>query len=100
VAEAAKVADNASDDLERANVKALKGVTRPDRNAGDKKLYQQYLRGLDNTGYQLIRGFRELTRKDEISVLSRSENLRQPDLRAFALIGILQGLDASLVAAR
>jgi hypothetical protein len=48
----------------------------------------------------LIRGFRELTRKDEISVLSRSENLRQPDLRAFALIGILQGLDASLVAAR
>lgn len=124
LAEAAKVADNASDNLERAKaflllslvsdaadesaktgllmaaVKALNGVTRPDRSAGDKKLYQQYLRGLDNTGYQLIRGFRELTKKDEIGALSLCENLRQPDLRAFALIGVLQGLDASLVAAR
>ncbi|MET0648507.1 MAG: hypothetical protein ABW208_17990 [Pyrinomonadaceae bacterium] len=124
LAEAAKVADNASDNLERAKaflllslvsdaadesakaglleaaIKALNGVTRPDRNAGDKKLYQQYLRGLDNTGYQLIRGFRELAKKDEIGALSLSENLRQPDLRAFALIGVLQGLDASLVAAK
>lgn len=124
LSEAARVADKASDNLERAKaflllslvsdaadesaktgllgsaVKALNGVTRPDRNASDKKLYQQYLRGLDNTGYQLIRGFRELAKKDEIGALSLSENLRQPDLRVFALIGVLQGLDASLVAAK
>jgi hypothetical protein len=124
LAEAAKVADSASDNLEKAKaflllslvsdaadesaktsllgsaVKALNSVPRPDRKAGDKKLYQQYLRSLDNTGYQLIRGFGELTRKDEVGALALCENLRQPELRAFALIGALQGLDASLVAAK
>jgi hypothetical protein len=124
LAEAAKVADRASDNLERARaflllslvsdaadesaktsllesaVKALNSVPRPDRKAGDKKLYHQYLRSLDNTGYQLIRGFGELTRKDEVGALALCENLRQPELRAFALIGALQGLDASLVAAK
>lgn len=124
LAEAAKVADRASDNFERAKafllfslvsdaadesaktrllesaVKALNSVPRPDRKAGDKKLYQQYLRSLDNTGYQLIRGVRELTKKDEVGALALCENLRQPELRAFALIGALQGLDASLVAAK
>jgi len=118
--EAAKVADKASDNLERAKaflllglvsdatdetakagfletaVKALNSVSRPDRDAGNKKPYKQYLRNLDNTGYQLIRVFGELTKRDEVGALALCENLRQHDLRTYAFIGALQGLDASL----
>lgn len=118
--EAAKVADKASDNLERAKaflllglisdvadesakaglletaVKALNTIPRPDRDARNKKPYQQYLRNLDNTGYQLIRVFGELAKGDEVGALALCENLRQPDLRTYALIGALQGLDASL----
>lgn len=124
LAEATKVADGASDNLERAKaflllslvsdaadesakaglfeatVKALNAVPRPERKAGDQKPYQEHLRSLDTTGYQLTRGFRELTKKDEAGALALCEDLRRPDLRAFALIGALQGLDASLAAAK
>jgi hypothetical protein len=122
--EAVKRADRAPDNLERAKaflllslvaeaadesapagllesaVKALNGLPRPDPNAGHKKPYQQYVRGLDNTGYQLVRSFRELTKKDEVGVLALSEKLDKPDLRTLALIGVFQGLNASLAAAQ
>lgn len=120
LAEAAKTADKASDNFERAKaflllgiisaaadeparlgllemaVKALNGVSRPNRDADNRKTYQQYLRSLDNTGYQLIRTFGELTKKDEVGTLALCEGLRHSDLRAYALVGLLQGLDASL----
>jgi hypothetical protein len=120
LAEAAKTADKTSDNLERAKaflllgiisdaadesaklgllemgVKALNGVSRPDRGADNKKTYRQYLRSLDNTGYQLIKAFGELTKKDEVGTLALCEGLRHSSLRAYALVGLLQGLDASL----
>jgi hypothetical protein len=120
LAEAAKTADKASDNLERAKaflllgivsdaadesakaglletaVKALNGVSRPNRDTSNKKPYQQYLRSLDNTGYQLIRAFGDLTKRDEVGALALCEGLRHSDLRAYALVGILQGLDAAL----
>jgi hypothetical protein len=122
--EAVKIAEDASDRLERAKaflllslaasaadesaqtrllegaVKAIDGVAPPDHGADDKKLYQQYLRGLDSTGYQLIRGFEELAKKDEAGALALCENLSQRGLRTYALIGILQGLDESLAATK
>lgn len=88
--------ESAKADLLATAVKALNGVSGPDRDAGDKKLYQQYLRSLDNTGYQLIRVFEALTKKDEVGALALCENLRRRDLRTYALVGVLQGLDASL----
>jgi hypothetical protein len=74
-------------------IKALNMVSKPDSGANDKKPYQQYVRGLDNTGYQLIRGFKELTKKDENGALALIEKVQKPDLRTFATIGILLGVN-------
>jgi hypothetical protein len=119
--EAIKIAEDASDRLERAKaflllavtsdepaqarmlegaVKALDSLAPPDKSASNKKLYQQYLRSLDNAGYQLIRGFEGLAKKDETSALALCENLRWRDMRTYALIGTLQGLDESLAATK
>lgn len=122
--EAAKTADGAADNFERAKafltlsifsdaadesakaglvesaVKALDRITRPERNARDRKPFQEYLRELNRTGYQLSSAFRGLARKDEAGALGLSGRLQKPDLRAFALAGILQGLDDSLAPAK
>jgi hypothetical protein len=122
--EAAKTADGAADNFERAKafltlsifsdaadesakprllevaVKALDRVTRPDANARDRKPFQEYLRDLNKTGYLLSSAFRGLARKDEAGALGLSVKLQKPDLRAFALVGVLQGLDDSLAAAK
>jgi hypothetical protein len=117
LAEASKVAIAISDYLEKAQaffllsvtcdqadesqqagflesaIKALNMVSKPDSGTNDKKPYQQYVRGLDNTGYQLTRGFKELTKKDENGALALIEKLQKPDLRTFATIGILLGVN-------
>jgi len=122
--EAARTADGAADNFERAKafltlslfsdaadesakprlleaaVKALDRVTRPDANARDRKPFQEYLRELNKTGYLLSSAFRGLARKDEAGALGLSGRLQKPDLRTFALVGILQGLDDSLAAAK
>ena len=81
-------------------VKALNNVSKPDSSAGDKKPYQQYVRNLDNTGYQLVRGFKELTKKDENGAAALVEKLQKPDLRTFATIGILLGMNDLLANAK
>ena len=73
-------------------IKALNNVSKPDPAASDKKPYHQYVRNLDNTGYQLTRGFKELTKKDENGAFALIEKLRKPDLRTFAAIGVLSGV--------
>jgi hypothetical protein len=81
-------------------IKTLNNVSKPDSSASDKKPYHQYVRNLDNTGYQLVRGFKELTKKDENGAVVLVDKLQKPDLRTFATIGILLGMDDLLANAK
>ena len=72
-------------------VKALNSLNSP-TTPRDQQPYQGYVRNLDNTGYQVTRGFRELTTKDENAAIALVNQINKSDLRAFALIGVLSGL--------
>ena len=71
----------------------LNNVSKPDTTARDKTAYQTYVQRLDNSGYELTKGFKTLTKRDENDALALVERLNKPDLRTYALIGILEGLD-------
>lgn len=114
--EAIKIAEAITDDFEKAkaflllsitcdqtddskkahlvlsSVKALNSLNKPTTPRG-QTLYQEYVRNLDSTGYQVIRGFRDLTTKDENAAISLVDQVHKSDLRTFALIGILSGLN-------
>jgi hypothetical protein len=124
LAEASKIAGAASDPVEKAKaflllsiacdladesqkagllesaVKALNSLSRPDADASDQKPYHQYVRNLDNAGHQLSRGFKELTKKNENEALALAEKLQKPDLRIFAALGVLSGIDDLLAPAK
>lgn len=113
--EAIKVADSVPDDFEKAkslillsiicdqvdeskkaqlllsSVKALNGLNKP-KTPRDQEPYQAYVRKLDQTGYHVFRGFKALTVSDENAAVALVDHLLGPDLRPFALIGILSGL--------
>lgn len=57
---------------------------------------QSFAQRLDNVGYDLSKGFNSLTKHDENYALALVEKLQKRDLRTFALIGILTGLDGLL----
>lgn len=79
-------------DLLLSGVKALNSFSPPETTAREKPIYQTYVQRLDNSGYELIKGFQRLAKQDENSALALVEKLDKPDLRTFALIGILNGL--------
>jgi len=83
-------------DLLLSGLKALNNISESDMNARDKALYQSFAQRLDNLGYELSKGFKSLTKQDENASLALVEKLQKPDLRTFALIGILTGLDGLL----
>jgi hypothetical protein len=83
-------------DLLLSGIKAMNNLSKPDANARDKSIYQTYVQRLDNSGHELTRGFKGLTRQDENSAMALVEKLQKPDLRTFALIGILLGVDGLL----
>jgi len=83
-------------DLLLSGLKALNNISESDMNARDKALYQSFAQRLDNLGYELTKGFKSLTKQDENASLALVEKLQKPDLRTFALIGILTGLDGLL----
>ena len=109
--EASKVATSATNDIEKANaffllsvisdqvdrskkadlllsgIKALNNLIKPETDAGD------YVQRLDNLGYELSKGFKGLTKQDENDALGLVEKLQKRDLKTFALIGILLGLE-------
>ena len=115
--EASKVAASATNDIEKAKaffllgiicdqvdvsrksdlllsgIKALNNYSKPDTGTGDKEIYQDYVRRLDNTGHELTAGFKGLTRQDENGALALVEKIQKPDLKTIALIGILLGLE-------
>jgi len=115
--EASKVAASAPDDAQKAKaffllsltcdqvdsskkaelllsgINALNNLTRPEDGARDKTVYQDYVLRLDNSGHELTKGFNGLTKQDENSALALVEKLQKRDLRTFALIGILLGLN-------
>ena len=77
-------------------VKTLNNLPKPDANESNRTIYHNYVRRLDNVGYELTKGFKGLTRHDENEALASVEKLQTPDLRTFALIGILLGVDGLL----
>ena len=79
-----------------SGVKALNNFPKPDTTARDKTIYQTYVQRLDNSGYALTQGFQGLAKQDENSALALVDRLQKPDLKIFALIGILLGLDELL----
>ena len=81
-----------------SSIKVLNGSNKP-TTARDQQPYQQYLRNLDNTGYEVSRGFKELTTKDENAAISLIDQVYKSDLRTFALIGTLSGLNDLLAKA-
>ena len=83
-------------DLLLSGVKALNDFPKPDSTARDKTKYQTYVQRLDNSAYELTKGFKELARQDENSALAFVDKLEKPDLRTFACLGILLGLDGLL----
>ena len=113
--EAIKVADSASDDFERAkslillsiisdqvdeskkaqlllsSVKAVNGLNKP-TTPRVQEPYQEYVRKLNQTGYQISRGFKALTVSETDAALALVGQVHKSDLRPFALIGILSGL--------
>lgn len=83
-------------DLLLSAIRALNNLSRPDMDGRDKNFYQTYVQNIDNAGYELSKGFKGLTNQDENGALGLVEKLQKPDLRTFALIGILLGLDGLL----
>jgi hypothetical protein len=83
-------------DLLLSGLKALNNVSESDMTARDKAVYQSFAQRIDNVGYDLSKGFKSLTKHDENDALALVEKLQKPGLRAFALIGILTGLDGLL----
>ena len=79
-------------DLLLSGIKALNNLSKPETDAGDKAIYQDYVQRLDNLGYELTKGFKGLTKQDENAALGLVEKLQKPDFRTYALIGILFGL--------
>ena len=93
-----QVENSRKTDLLSSGIKALNNLPTPDANANDKTIYQTYVRLLDNAGYEVVRGFKGLTKQDENDALALVEKLQKPDLKTYALIGILLGLDELLTA--
>lgn len=122
LSEAIKVSESISDEFEKAkaflllsircdyadeskkaqlllsSIKALNSLNKP-TTPRDQQPYQEYLRSVDNTGYEVIRGFKELTMKDENLAISLKDEVDKSDIRTFALIGILLGLNNLLAKA-
>lgn len=114
--EAIKVAESISDEFDKArgflilsmtcdqadesqsaplllsSVKALNSVNSP-TTPRDQGPYLDYVRNLDSSGYQVVRGFKGLTTKDENAAISLVNQIHTSDLRTLALIGVLSGLD-------
>jgi hypothetical protein len=114
--EAIKVAESVSDDFAKAkslillsiicdqvdeskkgqlllsSVKTLNSLNKP-TTPRNQEPYQEFIRKLDSTGYQMGRGFKSLTVSDEDTAIALVDQLLKSDLRPFALIGILSGLN-------
>lgn len=87
-----QVDDSQRTPLLLSSIKALNSVNRP-TTPRDQTPYQEYVRNLDSTGYQVVKGFKGLTTKDENAAISLVNEVHTPDLRTLALIGVLSGLD-------
>jgi hypothetical protein len=79
-----------------SGINSLNNLPKPDPGAHDETIYQNYVERLNNAGYELTKGFTGLTKQDENGALALVEKLQKPDLKTFALIGILLGLDGHL----
>ncbi|HEX5886009.1 MAG TPA: hypothetical protein VFY67_15805 [Pyrinomonadaceae bacterium] len=84
-------------DLLLSGIKAMNNLSQPDASARNTTAYQTYVQLLDNTGHELTKAFTRLTTQDQNGALALVEKLEKRDLKTFALIGVLLGLDELLV---
>lgn len=75
-----------------SSIKALNNLDKP-TTPRNQAPYQQYVQSLDSVGYQVVRGFKELTRKDENAAISLINQINTSDLRTLGFIGVLSGLN-------
>jgi hypothetical protein len=75
-----------------SSIKALNSLNKP-TTTRNQAPYQEYVQSLDSVGYQVVRGFKELTRKDENAAIALINQINTSDLRTLGLIGVLSGLD-------
>jgi hypothetical protein len=87
-------------DLLLSSLKVLNNLSKPESAHKDKTAYQAYVQHVDNVGYELTKAFRDLTMKDQNEALALVEKLQTPDLKTYALIGVLIGLDNLLTTTR
>ena len=83
-------------DLLLSGIKAMNNLAKPDTNTHDRGARQTYVQRLDNSAYELTKGFKGLTKQDENSAMPLIDRLQKSDLRTFALMGLLLGLDELL----
>lgn len=83
-------------DLLLSGINTLNNLARANSSGRDKTIYQNYVLSLDNSGYEMTKAFNRLTKQDENSALALVDKLQKQDLRTFALLGILSGLDGLL----
>lgn len=88
-----QVDESRQGELLLSGIKALNNFPGPDSKATDKKPFQEYIRSLDNSGHELNKAFKHLTKRDGNHALALVEQLQKHDLKTFALIGILLGLE-------
>jgi len=83
-------------DLLQSGIKALNNLSQPNPNGREKTIYQTYVQHLDNAGYELTKSFKSVTKQDENAALALVERIQKPDLKTFALIGVVEGLNELL----
>lgn len=91
-----QVDDSQRTPLLLSSIKALNSINSP-TTPRDQAPYQEYVRNLDSTGYQVVKGFKGLTTKDENAAISLVNEVHTRDVRTLALIGVLSGLDDLLI---
>ena len=90
-------ADNAGkSELLESAIKALNSVSMPERG-DDLRPYQRYVWKLNGAEYQVAGRFKDLAKSSNEEALTLIERIDKAESRAFALLGVLQGMrDLSL----
>ena len=79
-----------------SGIKAMNNFSPPDASARDTTAYQTYVQRLDNSGHELAKAFTRFTTQDQNGALALVEKLEKRDLKTFALVGVVLGLDGLL----
>ena len=82
--------------LLESGIKTLNSVVQPDSGAPDRQTHDQFVRSLSFEAQSLTMSFKTLSKTDQNRALALAEQIQKPDLRSFAMIGIILGVDQTL----